>query len=205
MIFENREEAASQLAAKLDIRKNNNLVLGIVRGGLVIAKIIADALSLPKSAIVAKKIALPKNPELALGAVTLEETLVIDSHLIKIYDVSASALSKIIKAKKKELDKTILTLGLPRILNMRGKSVIITDDGIATGATVEVVIKYCRLKKAAKVTVAVPVVASDIYEKIAKTVDKLIVLEIPRSFVAVGQFYRNFQQIDNAYAKKLIV
>jgi len=162
-VFENRQEAGEALSQKLLKFKGikGAVVLAIPRGGVVIGKVISNALRVPLGVVYAKKIPAPGQPELAAGA-------------------------RIVRTKK--FGKT------PEV---KGKSVILVDDGIATGETVKAAIKYLRKKKAKKIILAMPVAPKDTLKSLKRLVDEVIVLETPVYFGAVGEFYRDFPQVSD--------
>lgn len=164
MIFQNRIEAGERLAVQVakvgkvaKVEKGKGIVLGIPRGGVVVAKIVADKLGWPLDVLPAKKIGAPGNPELAIGA----------------------------------------RVG-PTSLKLRGvKTVVLIDDGVATGLTMEAGINWLRRKQAGKIIVAVPVAAKDSAERLKTLVDGWICLHEADDLYAVGQFYREFGQVSN--------
>lgn len=204
-MFADRSEAGELLAEKLtEFREKGAYVLGITRGGVVVAYEVAKNLKLPLKIIVVKKLGAPDNPELALGALTYEGVIVVDWELARRVGADKSFIERQIKEKEKELKDLLQDLGAKERLSVKNKSVIVVDDGIATGATVETVIKYLRKKRAKCVIVAIPVVASDTLEKIKNEADSVIVLATPDFFGAVGQFYEDFPQVSNEEVKKII-
>lgn len=164
MIFQNRVEAGEKLAALAGkIVKGKGVVLGIPRGGVVLARIVADKLGWPLDVLAAKKTSAPGNPELAVGA----------------------------RVK-------------PTQLKVKGLTVILVDDGVATGLTVEAGINWLRRKQAGKIMVAVPVAAKDSAERLKALVDEWICVYEPNDFYAVGQFYKKFEQVRDEEVVKLL-
>ncbi len=188
-MFENRFTAGCLLAQKLLSYKDRKdfLVLGVPRGGVIVAYALSSKLNLYLDIIVARKLGAPNQPELAIGAVGPEGTVVLDRKLINDLEVEEEYINKLTKEKKKEVKERIKMYrnGKPK-LNLKGKSVILVDDGIATGATVEVVIKYLKSKFIKSLTLAVPVAPKDTINKLRKLVDKIVVLEEKDNFFAVG-------------------
>ncbi|OGH18180.1 MAG: hypothetical protein A3F31_00315 [Candidatus Levybacteria bacterium RIFCSPHIGHO2_12_FULL_38_12] len=205
-MFTNRQEAGELLAEKLVEFKNKKdvLVLGIPRGGVVVAKIIADMLSLPLDIIVVKKISLPINPELAIGAVGPEKTVYWDEELCKRLDVSREVRRKEMRVKDQERsEREKILRGEKKAPSFRNKTVLLVDDGIATGATVLVSAKYLKKKKVKGLILAVPVISNDTFRGISKYFDRMVFLEVSSEFGAVGQFYEEFTQISDETVKKL--
>lgn len=193
------------MAAKLtEFKKKDTCVLGITRGGVVVAWEVAKKLKLPLRIIVVKKLGAPDNPELAIGALTYEGVRVVDWELARRVGAEENFIKKQTKEKKKELKDLLKNLTVGEKLLLKDKTAIVIDDGIATGATVETVIKYLRKKQAKRVIVAVPVVASDTLAKIEGQADRVIAIETPDFFGAVGQFYEEFPQVTDEEVKRLI-
>lgn len=201
MIFENRQEAGELLAEKLgDYRNAKNLiVLGIPRGGVVVGKELTNFLQCPLDVIITKKIGTTDDPELALGAIGAKvggTEVVFDEDLIKKLGLTKEKVEEQIPEIKKEIERREkeYRAGKPP-LDLKNKSVILTDDGVATGATIISALKIVRQQNPGKLVVAVPVIARDSLEKVMPLADEVIYLEAPDLFFAVGQFYQNFGQI----------
>jgi len=197
-MFNNREEAGRILAEKLvvEIKTKEGIVLAIPRGGIVIGKQLSRKLNLPLDVLVTKKIPAPGNPELAIGAVGEEGIVFFDEQLCQSLCVTQVYKKKIVEEKKKELEdkKIFFRKGKPP-LDLKDKTVIITDDGVATGATMLAAIRVVKTQKPKEVIVAIPVVALDTLPKLQAEADKVIYLEAPEMFFAVGQFYKEFNQV----------
>ena len=204
-MFTNREEAALKLAQKLSLRLHSVaqgrrlhdvLVLGIPRGGVVTAYVVSKQLKAPLNVLVTRKIGAPNQPELAIGAVGPEGTLVLDKSLIKELGVEESWLKEEVKRKKEEVKEREKKFRKgKKSLNLKDKTVVVVDDGIATGATVEAALRYLKTKKLKKIVLAVPVASADSIQKLEELVDRVVVLETPPGFYAVGQFYEDFPQV----------
>ena len=228
-MFTNREEAALKLAQKLSLRLHSVaqgrrlhdiLVLGIPRGGVVTAYAVAKTLKVPLDVIVTRKIGAPNQPELAIGAVGPEGVVILDNKLIEELGVEDKWLKKEIRAQRLEVSRRMkkfrvglsdlkLTAKRQASLILKLKTVVLVDDGIATGATVEAGIKYLTLRQAQgggpkKIILAVPVAPKDTAERFRNLVDKVIVLETPPNFYAVGQFYQDFPQVTDEEVVQLL-
>jgi len=206
-MFQNRAQAGKKLASKLLSYKatKNLIVLAIPRGGVVVGKILSQALDCPLEVIVTKKIGAPGNPELAIGAVGVVGKPVIDEELAERVGADENYLkSKILNLKSeiKRREKIFRRDKLP--LNLKDKTVILTDDGVATGATMMAAVEIARQQNPKKIIVAVPVIAKDTLEKIEKLADEVVYLDAPEMFFAVGQFYQDFSQITDEEVRKIL-
>jgi putative phosphoribosyl transferase len=207
MVFQNRQEAGKLLGEKilrnLDIKKlrEKPIVLAIPRGGVVVGGELAKALNCPLDVIVTKKISAPGNPELAIGAVGAVSEPVINEELAAKVGADEKYLKFKIENLKLEIARSEKEFrkGKPP-LNLKGKTLIITDDGVATGATMAAAVEIVRQQEPKKIIVAVPVIAKDSLEKIAALADEVVYLQAPELFFAVGQFYREFEQVSDEEA-----
>ena len=213
MTFQNREQAGEKLAVELqDYRAKKDLVvLAIPRGGVVVGKKIAQTLQCPLDVIVTKKIGAPGNPELAIGAVGSAppageqvEPVINEELAAKMGTDEKYLKSQISKLKIETKRREKEFRGDKPPLNLKDKAVIITDDGVATGATMMAAIELVRQQGPKKIIVAAPVIAKDTLKKIEKLADEVIYLEAPSLFFAVGQFYRNFEQVSDEEVVKLL-
>jgi putative phosphoribosyl transferase len=210
MIFSNRFEAGRQLAEKvlkvLGLVSNSSLiVLAIPRGGILIGSQLSSVLSCPLDVVVTKKIGAPGNPELAIGAMGLKGKPVINEALATKVNADEDYLkSQISNLKSKLTSDTRKYRGDKSPLNLKNKIVIITDDGVATGATIKAAIEILRQENPRKIIVAVPVIAKDALKEIEGLADEVIYLEAPDLFFAVGQFYQDFKQITDREVKDLL-
>src|SRR3989338_8045493 len=192
MLFKNRIQAGKKLAEKLAEYKNKKdiLVLGIPRGGIEVASAVAKELNAELSVIITKKITYPSNPEFAVGAASLG-SYVIDED----YKHAEKRLKEDIKKLMSEIKSRYKKYTNGKIPILKGKTIIIADDGLATGHTMLAAIKYARSKKPKKIIAAVPVSSQEAYESVKKLADKIVCLDIPINFFAVGNFYQEFGQL----------
>lgn len=200
MIFKDRHDAGIQLAAKLKEFQGQAdvLVIGLARGGVILADEIAKALHLPLAVSVVRKVGAPGNEELALGAITESGQGIFNDHLISMLGVSKEFLKKQIeKEKEKAKARAALYQGAKPAPSVKEKRVILVDDGIATGASMRAAIASLKKEGAAKIILAVPVAASDALKIISKEVDQVVCLYQPAFFEAVGAFYKQFDQIED--------
>lgn len=206
MIFRDRQQAGKLLAEKLTHwRGQKTLVVGLARGGIVVAAQISRILALPLEVLVIKKIPSPYNPELALGALAPDETMVVDRILAQRTGADEDYINTQIKRLASDLkQKTSIYRKGKKPLLVRQQNIILVDDGVATGATVEAAIKWFKRKKAGRVILAVPVIPLDSLEKLKPEVHELVYLDAPANLEAVGQFYREFSQIEDAEVIELL-
>ncbi len=198
-LFKDRSQAGRLLSEKLRHYQNKDaVVLGLPRGGVVVAAEIAKALHLPLDLVVARKIGAPGNPELAIGAVTEEGECFFDQAFIEGYQVDPDVLRQEIKQEKKEAHRRRLLYRAGRAsLNLKNKIVILVDDGIATGFTLQAAIACVKTKNPKKIVVAIPVGPKETLKKFQHQVDEVVVLQTPEIFRAVGEFYINFDQVSD--------
>jgi putative phosphoribosyl transferase len=207
MIFRDRQEAGMQLSAKLMEYKGKSdvIVMGLARGGVVVAYEIAKNLQLPLDVVVVRKIGAPGNEELALGAITASGEGIFNDHLITLLGVSSDYIKHQIE-KEKALAKKRLELyfGKRPRREFKGKTIILVDDGIATGASMRVAIHSMKSEGAKKIVLAVPVAAPDSLRKIEKEVDQVVCLSSPAFFESVGGFYKTFDQTSDEEIIKIL-
>lgn len=207
-MFENRKHAGDLLGVKLklDLKKEQaDLVLGITRGGVVVAAEVAKALNLLLDVIVIKKLGAPHNPELAIGAIGPDNSTYLDKPLIRALNLSKDDLWPIIVEKEDErFNQELLFRGKRKPISVKGKKVILVDDGVATGATVICAGKYLRQQKAKAVILAVPVVAEGMLDELNENFNKVIALRVEREFHAVGEFYKEFPQVSDEEVVRML-
>lgn len=197
MIFQDRSDAGKKLAAALNSYSNDPeaVIISLPRGGVVVGYEVALILNLPMDIVCPRKIGAPFNPELAIGAITETGEGILSEDLVASLGVSEEYILEIIEKESKQAlwrlnhyrkDKS------PR--NLKGKRVIIVDDGLATGSTMRAAIKTVKAEQAKEIIMAVPVAPPDTLLKIEKEVDHAICLSAPVDFYAVGQFFEHFDQ-----------
>lgn len=193
--FKNRHDAAMQLVEKLKKYKGSDgIILAIPRGGVPIGYTVSKELGLPLEITLSKKIGHPNNPEYAIGSVSLQG-IIIDEHVPgvskKYIDEESKRLLKSLQNKFK------LFMGNHKLTDLKGKNVIIIDDGIATGNTIKATILAIRKSNPKKIIVAVPVSPKGTAMKMDDLVDEFICLQTPSEFYGVGQFYDDFSQVSD--------
>ncbi len=197
MIFKNRLEAGQKLAEKLIKYKDqkNILVIGLPRGGLILAQEIAKKINSSLDIVVPRKIGAPNNPEFAIGAITEEGEPFLNEDIIDYYKISKEYIAQEIAQEKKEAQRRLKVYrGEKEAISYKDKIIILVDDGIATGSTMLAALAFLKKKKVKKIIVAVPVLARDTIKIIEKEVEELIYLEAPLFFGAIGAFYKEFDQ-----------
>lgn len=193
-MFHDRIDAGIQLATKLKKYKNEpGIVLAVPRGGVPVAYAVARELNFPIEVVLTKKIGHPMNKEYAIGAASLTDYFVIPHD-----DVSDSYIEeelKRVRIRLKEMYKRFMGDREPE--NLEGKTVIVIDDGIATGNTLLGTVNVLQKSKPGKIVVAAPVASSSAVQKLAKEVDEVVVVLIPKVFYGVGAFYEDFEQVSD--------
>jgi putative phosphoribosyl transferase len=206
-VFANRKEAAQRLAAALTQfrRKPNTIVIGLPRGGVVSAAEVADALELPLDTLVIRKLGTPGEEELAMGAVGPGAARVLNFDVIEALGITPVAIEEETRRELIEIDRRerLFRGGRPR-LDVGGRTVILVDDGIATGATMEAALAVLRRQGAVRVVVAVPVGSPEACMRLRENADDMICLEMPDRFMAVGRWYEDFDQVEDAEVKTIL-
>ncbi|MEU3354458.1 phosphoribosyltransferase [Streptomyces sp. NPDC037389] len=196
MRFDDRVDAGRRLAARLeDLRDVGPVVLGLPRGGVPVAFEVAHALGAPLDVILVRKLGVPYHRELGFGAIGEGGIRVISEDIMRMSRVDEDDLAEVQRAEEAELVRQAERFrgGRPRI-PLTGRTVIVVDDGIATGASASAACRVARAEGAARVVLAVPVAPPDAAERIGPEVDELICLSTPPLFSAVGEWYRDFSQ-----------
>lgn len=204
-MLQDRTDAGRQLAERLEqYRGTDAVILVLPRGGVVTGYEIANALGLPLDIIVTRKIGHPANPEYAICAVDAEGTLLCDEAERAL--VSEKWLAEEVEHQRKEAARRVKVYrGERDPLNMKGKTAIIVDDGIATGLTMRLAIKAAKMLEPRRVVVAVPVASAEIVGTLKREADELLVLLPPEEFAgAVGAHYQRFEQVNDDTVIKLL-
>ncbi|MGO0123475.1 phosphoribosyltransferase [Desulfothermobacter acidiphilus] len=195
-MFTDRVDAGRRLAERLRGREYpQGLVLGIPRGGVVVGAEIARELNLPLDVIIPRKIGAPGNPELAIGAVTQDGVPIFNEALVRQLGVTEAERERLVQEALAEVKRRLqrYRASLPPI-SWRGRTIILTDDGIATGFTVLAALRSLRRAGPREIILAVPVAPPDTLASLRPEVDELVCLYAPELFMAVGQFYEDFPQ-----------
>ena len=194
--FSDRVEAGKRLAAELtDFATKNGIVLAIPRGGVVVGYEIARALDLPLDVIIPRKVGAPDNPELAIGAMTEDGTIILDKNLVAYIGVSESYIKEESERQKREIERRLKMYRQNQPYpNLKDRDVIIVDDGIATGSTMKAALASVKNRGAKTVTVAVPVGPPSTIKVLEQLADRVVCPFTPEHFAALGQFYMSFDQ-----------
>ena len=204
-MFVDRREAGKQLASALSsLADQDMVVLGIPRGGVEVAAVVAEALGAPLDVVIPRKVGAPGNPELGLGAVA-EDVEVLDARLIEMLGVTEGYLKREINAERGEIERrsTLYRGGRPPV-QLDGKVVVIVDDGVATGGTAAAALRWARSRGAARVILAVPVAPPEAVRRLQAEADEVVVLASPERFYAVGQWYVDFPQVSDDQVIELL-
>jgi putative phosphoribosyl transferase len=166
---------------------------------------VADRLCLPLDIVVVRKLGVPWQPELAMGAIASDGTRILDHNLIRELEISAGDLEETISLEQAEMRRReeVYRGGAPP-LNLRGRPVVLIDDGLATGNTMVAAVRCVRSLKPSSVIIGVPVGPRDACDRLREEVDDLVCLATPHLFCAVGEWYRDFEQVTDAEVRKLL-
>lgn len=206
-LFKDRYQAGRRLAEAFRGWRGNGkpLVLGLPRGGVPVAWEIAHALGAELDMLLVRKLGLPGQPELAMGAIGEGDVRVLDQELIDSAGVTESQLEAVIKRESRELKRreAYYRNGRPSA-DIRGRTVIVVDDGLATGATMRAAIRMLRRGGPASIIVAVPVASARALREVSREADEVVCLNAPRDFQAVGQWYLHFDQTEDEEVRRLL-
>jgi putative phosphoribosyl transferase len=196
-MFSDRVEAGRRLAEHLSDLENRDdvVVLGLPRGGVPVAYEVATRLDAPLDVIVVRKLGVPYQPELAMGAVGEEGVRILDSRIVSMAGVSEHELEAVERRERAELRRRadLFRRGRPRV-PLDEKVAVIVDDGIATGSTIKAACRVARSLGAVRVVAAAPVAPIDAVERLTGDADQVVIVEQPDPFYAIGQFYHDFDQ-----------
>ena len=227
LIFKDRTEAGKMLAEKLFLCElQNPIVIGLPRGGVEVAKPIADCLGAKLDIMVSKKIGAPGNPELAIGAVTSHGDYVISSYSDEMFQsiffkdekkwgyLQSQIVYLVNECKEREKKYLSCRGGVPsrggsasggQTRPYEGRNIILVDDGTATGMTAQAAIKSIKKQNPTNLILAIPVISSQAYDEIKDQVNKIETLKIPRDFVAVSIHFQNFEPVTDDEIKAMLV
>jgi putative phosphoribosyl transferase len=205
--FRDRTEAGRLLGAQLAGREfpKDSIVLALPRGGVPVAFEVARALGLPLDVIVVRKLGVPWQPELAMGAIASGGVRVLDEPLIRMEGVSQEDVEAVAGREEQEAERReqIYRAGRPA-LELRDRTVILVDDGLATGSTMQAAVKCVKSLQPAAVVVAVPVASRQACVRLRQVADECKCLAVPERFGSVGEWYQDFKQTSDAEVRDLL-
>jgi len=199
-MFADRRDAGVQLISRLKEYKDQQgvIVLSIPRGGVATGYEIARSLHIPLDIVIVRKIGFPGQPELGIGAVSETGTVVLNTSIISTYGVPKEYIEREVSRQKEEISRRVkLYRKGKRLPSLEGKTVILVDDGVATGATMKSAITTLKEENLKKLIVALPVAPPGVVKELEQMVDIFICIETPFDFMAVGSYYHDFTQVSD--------
>ncbi|MFJ8200376.1 phosphoribosyltransferase family protein [Streptomyces sp. NPDC096152] len=199
MLFTDRLEAGRRLGARLEyLRGQDIVVLGLPRGGVPVAAEVAAALDAPLDVCLVRKLGVPYQPELGMGAIGEDGVRVINDQVVRETGVSPADLALVEERERDVLERRAARYrGEREPVSVAGRTVVVVDDGVATGSTARVACRIARARGAAHIVLAVPVAPRDWTVRLAGEADELVCVDTPRGFYAIGQFYDDFTQVED--------
>ena len=204
--FRDRVEAGRMLAGQLESYSGRPdvLVLGLPRGGVVVAYEVAQKLEVMLDVFLVRKLGVPRHEELALGAVASGGVCFLNEALVESCHVPKPVLREIIEREEKELTRRERLYRSHPLADLRGRTLLLVDDGLATGATMRAAVIAARQQAPARIIAAVPVAAQDTLEKVRREVDEAVCVYAPEEFCAVGEWYEDFGQTTDEEVRELL-
>jgi len=205
--YKDRLEAGNILGLKLMEKvSNNTVVIGIPRGGVVVAARVAEMLNNPLDIIIPRKIGAPFNPEVAIGAVTQDGTVLLNSHVMATYNIEEKEIETLIQEQVAEIKRRMVKYrGSADYPDYSGKLIILVDDGIATGFTARAAVQSLKnMFRPRRIILAAPVMPADTITRLSGYVDEIVCPLTAEKFYAVGQFYKEFEQTTDAEVINLL-
>lgn len=207
IMLRDRTQAGQLLAALLThhAHRPDTLLLALPRGGVPVAFEIAKALHLALDIILVRKLGAPSNPEYAIGALAFDGTCIWNEEAVKDLGVSEDEMAKIIEREEQELlRRTKSYRGNRSLPNLSKQTVILVDDGLATGLTMRAAVIAVKKLAPKEIIVAAPVAALETYQEFSKLVDQIVCLHTPENFTSVGKWYENFRQVNDEEVCQLL-
>lgn len=205
-MFTDRRDAGEKLANLIKSHNiQDSLVIGVPRGGVIVAEPVARLLKAKMDIVISRKIGAPYNPEVAIGAVTPDGRVRYDERICEALKLKQDLLSKLVNQAKDEILRRISAYGRnPEELILQDKNVIVVDDGIATGFTLLATLEYIKRQKPKELILAVPVCPEEVAPQFIELVDKFYCILKPEVFYAVGQFYEEFGEVEDSEVLKIL-
>ncbi|HZQ91399.1 MAG TPA: phosphoribosyltransferase [Terriglobales bacterium] len=207
MIFRDRTDAGRQLAEALKplTGRPDVLVLALPRGGVPVAYAVAEALGEPLDVFLVRKLGMPGQPELAMGAVASNGSRVLNQDVLRQFDIPEAVIEAVTRDELRELERRdALFRGNRPHLEVAGKTVVLVDDGLATGSTMRAAARALLQQHPARLIIAVPVAATQTCEELQREFRDLVCLYTPEPFYAVGQWYQDFNQTSDDEVRELL-
>lgn len=206
MQFKDRAQAATLLSQKLKKFQEDpkGIILAIPRGGVELGAVLADELKLPLDVVVSKKIGAPGNPEFAIGSVNMRGEVTLNTEDLGTTPAADYLETEVTRVKQAIQEKLKLLRGTRFFPQLKGKHVIVVDDGIATGSTMKGAIEYIRAQRPDVLVMAVPVAPVGARDQFDPLCDEIIILSEEPALGSVGEFYTDFPQVEDARAKQLL-
>ncbi len=206
MIYQDRTDAGQHLAQALSTYNNqdNVRVLGLARGGVPVACEVASGIDAPLDLLVVRKLGVPKHKELAMGAIA-QDACWLNQEIVKSHHISEAEIEQVRQKEQQELERRekLYRQNWPP-LDLRDRIIILVDDGLATGATLRVAALSVRRHQPKRIVAAVPVAAPPVCDRAALAVDETVCLQTPEDFYAVGFWYENFTQVNDAQVQQTL-
>jgi predicted phosphoribosyltransferase len=206
-MFQNRSEAGALLADELShyAKRPNVVVLALPRGGVPVAFEVAKAIRAPLDVFIVRKLGTPGQPELAMGAIASGGVRVLNEAVVESLGIPASVIERVTAEEEEELKRREFAYrGCHAEPQVHGQTVILVDDGIATGATMRAAVRALNAQEPRRLVVAVPTVAPSTYEELREEVDEFVAIMTPEPFYGVGQWYEDFRQTSDEEVADLL-
>ena len=204
-LLKNRTDAGKKLAIALKGISKKAVILAVPRGGVVVGYEVAKELGVPLDIFITKKIGAPNNPELAIGAVAEDGTLLLDESLVEMLGVPQGYIEEEVERQKIEIKRRLKSYrGNVPNPEVAGREVVLVDDGVATGSTLKAALRSLRKQGAKPLVVAVPVGPLDTVNALKREADRVVCLFTPEPFYAIGEFYEDFDQTSDEEVTKLL-
>lgn len=205
IIFKDRADAAKKLAEKLPWLKDENpTILAIPRGGVVVGDVISSILNCKLDIIVPRKVGAPDNEELAIGAVMHDGSYFPNIEINRMLNVSENFVKEEIARQRKEIERRLIKFRGNKDYDLSGKTIVLVDDGVATGATMLIAAQWIKKQKPKKLIITIPVGPAETMSKLSQIADKVVILQSPYIFNAVGEFYQVFDQVSDDKVQKIM-